>query len=122
MAVVVPAAARRQPPVLVPPIRCRTDVRPRAGGWGRLAGLRRAPRLVLIALIGYVLARLARAEWAVLTDPSAGLLDVRTVMAGVGRSFVNGLAGLVVLVAINFALVRFYPKPRGSNRTVPDTL
>ena len=77
--------------------------------------VRRAPRFILIAPLGYIVAKLA----------STGLQAATTVFGDIGRpadffarSLIGGLAGLAVLTAINAALVRFYPKaPRAKNET-----
>jgi hypothetical protein len=70
----------------------------------------RAPRFFLAAPLGYIVARLAWAEWLALTDTSVQFDDLATAGRTVLRSLVNGAAGLVVLAAINLALVWFYPK------------
>ena len=69
--------------------------------------VRRLPKFVLAAPLAYVLAKLA----------STGLQAVTTVFGDIGapgdflvRSLVGGIAGLVVLAAINAALGWFYPK------------
>jgi hypothetical protein len=72
----------------------------------------RWPRFILIAPLGYVAARLAWAEWLALTDPAVQVADVASAGRTVLRALVNGLAGLIVLAAINVALVWFYPKPK----------
>ncbi len=74
--------------------------------------VRRWPRFVLIAPLGYVVARFAWAEWLALTDPKVQLDDVRTAAATIGRSLVNGAPGLVVLAGINVTLAWFYPKAK----------
>ena len=67
----------------------------------------RAPRFVLLAPLGYVVAKLA----------STGLQAATAAFGDIGapgdffmRSLVGGLAGLVVLAAINAGLAWFYPK------------
>lgn len=75
-------------------------------------GVSRAPRFILIAPLGYVAARLAWAEWQALTDPRVQSETIAQAGAAVLRSLVNGSAGLVVLAAINVALVWFYPKAK----------
>ncbi|MCX6954867.1 MAG: hypothetical protein NTV51_22140 [Verrucomicrobia bacterium] len=72
-------------------------------GWA----VRRLPRLVLIAPLGYLLAKLA----------STGLQLATPVFGDIGApgdfllsSLGRGAAGLIVLAAINAALVWFYPK------------
>ena len=73
--------------------------------------VRRAPQFFLLAPLGYLVAIAA----------STGLQAVTTLFGAIGqpgphflRSLAGSLAGLVVLTAINIALVRFYPKsPRG---------
>lgn len=79
-------------------------------------GISRAPRFFLIAPLGYVVARLGWAEWQALTDASVQADSISHAGAVVLRSLVNGSAGLIVLAAINVALVWFYPKAT-SNRT-----
>jgi hypothetical protein len=73
--------------------------------------VRRAPRCGLIAPFGYVVARLAWAGWLALTDPKVPIDGLRIAGATVLRGLTNGLSGLLVLTAINVALVWFYPKP-----------
>jgi hypothetical protein len=74
--------------------------------------VRRWPHFLVIAPLGYVVARLAWAEWLARTDPAVQVADVRTAATTIGRSLVNGAAGLLVLAGINVALVWFYPKPK----------
>lgn len=73
--------------------------------------VRRAPRFLLVAPLAYGVGKLA----------SAGLQAATGVLGDIGapfdfftRSLVGGLAGLVVLSAINAALVWFYPKPKSA--------
>jgi uncharacterized membrane protein len=70
--------------------------------------LRRAPRAFVIAPLGYLAARTAIALLIVAT----GILgDLGSPFDYVRRAVVNGLAGLVVLTAINALLVRLAPRP-----------
>ncbi len=70
-------------------------------------GVRRFPRLVLIAPLAYVAAKLAVTGAQLAIGSVAG---VEAAGAALGRAFVGGLAGLVILGAINAALGWFYPK------------
>jgi hypothetical protein len=70
----------------------------------------RAPRLIVIAPLSYIVARIAWAEWQGLTDPAVQFADVATAGRTVLRSLINGSSGLAVLMALNVALVLFYPK------------
>lgn len=70
--------------------------------------IRRVPRFMLIAPLGYLVAKVA----------STGLQMVTPIFGEIGsplqffaHSIVGGLAGLIVLGAINAALVWYYPKP-----------
>src|SRR3954470_10032802 len=63
--------------------------------------VRRWPRFVLTAPLGYVVARLAWAEWVALTDPAVQLEDIGTAGRSVLHALVNGAAGLVVLLGAN---------------------
>ena len=66
--------------------------------------LRRWPRVVLLAPLGYVIAKLG------VTGLRAALDDSGVSAVALGHSFVRALAGLVVLAALNAALVWFFPK------------
>jgi hypothetical protein len=72
--------------------------------------VRRWPRLVVTAPLGYVVARLAWAEWVALTDPAVQLQDVRSAGRSILHALVNGAPGLLVLLGANIALAHFYPK------------
>lgn len=73
------------------------------GAWA----VRRLPRLVLIAPLCYVAAKIASTALQAATGVFG---DIGAPLSFFGRSLVGGLAGLVVLSAINAALVWFYPK------------
>lgn len=73
-------------------------------GWWTV---RRTPRLWLIAPIGYLVARAASAGLQVLLAGGRNLEEVPQLYVASMR---NGLPGLAVLAAVNFALVRLYPK------------
>jgi hypothetical protein len=73
--------------------------------------VRRAPRLMLAAPLGYVVAKIG----------STGLQAATSAFGDIGspgdffvRSLVGGLAGLGVLAVINGALTLFYPKATGA--------
>jgi hypothetical protein len=69
--------------------------------------VRRQPQWIVIAPLGYVVARLASLLVSVVVDGFSG----RDVAGQFGQSLIGAVAGLGVLVVINAALVRFYPKP-----------
>ena len=74
--------------------------------------VRRLPRFILIAPLGYLVARLAvttlQIALGVVEDAGPPLAFLAQVVWG-------SLAGLVVLSAMNAALVRFYPKRAGDS-------
>ena len=69
--------------------------------------VRRAPRFVLIAPLGYVVAKIGSTG---LQAATAAFGDIGTPGQFFVRSLVGGLAGLVMLAAINAGLAWFYPK------------
>lgn len=69
--------------------------------------VRRTPRLWLIAPMGYVVARVLSGALQLLLAGGRDLLDLQHLFVG---SLRQGLPGLAVLAAVNFALVRLYPK------------
>jgi uncharacterized membrane protein len=74
--------------------------------------VRRLPRFVLIAPLGYLVARLAVTTLQI----ALGVLgDAVAPLAYLAQVVVSSLAGLIVLTAINGALVRFYPKRVGDS-------
>lgn len=70
--------------------------------------VRRMPGFVLLAPLGYVVAKVASTSLQAVT-PIFGDLGAAPA-AYFARSLYGGLAGLIVLAAINAALVWFYPK------------
>ncbi|MEY4939990.1 MAG: hypothetical protein RIQ93_1725 [Verrucomicrobiota bacterium] len=70
--------------------------------------VRRMPRLVLIAPLGYTVARLIVCGLRAATDPA----NARAYADGFGHSLAGGAVGLVLLFALNAALAWFYPKER----------
>ena len=69
--------------------------------------VRRWPRVVLLAPLCYVIAKLGVTGWR------AALDDTGVSAVALGHSFVRALAGLVVLTALNAALMWFFPKTVG---------
>lgn len=72
--------------------------------------VRHRPRLALLAPLGYVVARIATAGL------QAAMGDDGVSANGLLHAFVRSSAGLIMLAAINAALVWFYPKPADSER------
>ncbi|MBS0661971.1 MAG: hypothetical protein JSR48_01805 [Verrucomicrobia bacterium] len=70
--------------------------------------VRHLPRFWLLAPLGYLGAKTASTLLQSVT-PVFG--DIGAPLRFFGSSVSGGAAGLVALAAINFALVRFYPKP-----------
>lgn len=74
--------------------------------------VRRVPRLILIAPLGYLVALIA----VTMLQITFGVLeDAVAPLAYLAQGVVSSLAGLVVLTAINAALVWFYPKRAGDS-------
>jgi len=69
--------------------------------------VRAAPRFMLVAPLGYVVAKLAS---TVLQAATPVFGDIGGPVGFFGASIIGGLAGLAVLALINVALVRFWPK------------
>jgi len=69
--------------------------------------VRRAPRFWLLAPLGYLVAKTAS---TLLQSATPVFGDIGAPLRFFAASVAGGAAGLAVLAAINFALVRFYPK------------
>jgi len=75
-------------------------------------GVRRRSAWWLVAPLGYLVAKLSATVLLTLGGAAAGL------WAGMPASLLHALPGLMVLAAVNLALVRLYPKsdgPRGDD-------
>jgi hypothetical protein len=74
--------------------------------------VRRIPRFILVAPLGYLVARLAVTTLQI----ALGVVeDAGPPLAFLAQVVLGSLVGLVVLSAINGALVRFYPKRAGDS-------
>jgi hypothetical protein len=72
--------------------------------------MRRWPRLFLLAPLGYLV---AKAGSTMLQSVTSAFGDIGAPVSFLANSVAGGLAGLLVLAAINAALVKFYAKAPG---------
>lgn len=78
---------------------------------GLAVAVRLMPRFWLLAPLGYLVAKTAS---TLLQSVAPVFGDIGAPLRFFANSVSGGLAGLLVLAAINFALVRLYPKPAGA--------